>query len=91
MGDLTVTSEAGTEVGDTKISVTEALGEGNKYKYKVADAETPVEYWDKVRTWSAWDGESDITAATGKVITIVECNDEYHALKAGHATVTAKT
>lgn len=89
IGDLTVTSEAGTEIGDTKISVAEALGEGHKYKYKIADAEVDVEYWDNVQNWSLWDGESDITAASGKVITLVECTGDYHALNAGSATVVA--
>ena len=43
-----------------------------------------------VKTWTAWDGTADITAATGKTITIVECGSDYKALKAGSATVTAK-
>lgn len=90
IGDLTVTSEAGTEVGDTKISVAEALGEGHKYSYKIADAETDVEYWEYVTDWTEWDGESEITADSGDVITVVESTGDYHALSAGSATVVAK-
>ena len=87
---LTVTSVAGTATGDTKITVSPAKGEGNSYKYKVADDETAVTVGQNVKTWTAWDGSADITAATGKVITVVECNSNYAAVGAGHATVTAK-
>ena len=87
---LTVTSVAGTATGDTKITVSPAKGEGNSYKYKVADDETAVTAGQNVKTWTAWDGSADITAATGKVITVVECNSNYAAVGAGYATVTAK-
>ena len=58
--------------------------------YKVADAAVDVTYKQSVRNWTAWDGTSDITAETGKTITVVECDAEYLALKAGSNTVTAK-
>lgn len=91
LGDLTVASAAGTDSGTTKLTVTPAKGnEGNVYKYKVASSQTTVEYGQNVKNWSAWDGKSDITAATGQVITVVECDSTYKALSAGHATVTAK-
>ena len=91
LGDLTVSSAAGTDSGTTKLTVTPAKGnEGNVYKYKVASSQTTVEYGQNVKNWSAWDGKSDITAATGQVITVVECDSTYKALNAGHATVTAK-
>ena len=44
-----------------------------------------------MKTWSVWDGTADITAETGKTITVVECNAEYQAVKAGTAVVTSKT
>lgn len=91
LGDLTVASAAGTKSGDTKLTVTPDKGsEGNLYKYKLASSQTTVEYGQNVKNWSAWDGKSDITAATGQVITLVECDSTYKALSAGHATVTAK-
>ena len=51
-----------------------------------------VAYGQNVKTWSVWDGKpADITAAeTGKNITVVECNAEYQAMKAGTTVVTAK-
>lgn len=90
LGTLTVASIAGTAEGDTKITITEPKGAGNSYKYKVADAAVDVTYKQSVRNWTAWDGTSDITAETGKTITVVECDAEYLALKAGSNTVTAK-
>lgn len=90
LGTLTVNSAAGTAVGDTKVTVTPTKGDGNSYKYKIGDAAAEVTYRQSVRNWTAWGGVSDITAETGKTITIVECDAEYLALKAGSQTVTAK-
>nr|UVX42670.1 MAG: S-layer protein SbsC C-terminal domain [Bacteriophage sp.] len=91
LGTLTVNSAAGSKSGDTKVTITPAKANaGNAYKYKVASSETAVDYGQNVKNWSAWDGESDITAATGQVITVVECDSTYRALSAGHATVTVK-
>lgn len=91
LGTLTVTSAAGTATGDTRITVNPAKENANNvYKYKVASSETAVDYGQNVKNWIAWDGESDITAATGQVITVVECDSTYKALSAGHATVKAK-
>lgn len=91
LGTLTVNSAAGSKSGDTKVTIAPAKANaGNAYKYKVASSETAVDYGQNVKNWSAWDGESDITAAAGQVITVVECDSTYKALSAGHATVTAK-
>ena len=89
LDNLVVTSVAGTASGATKITVSPALTPGNSYKYKVAeDCELP-EYGANVRTYASWDGKSDIVAATGQEILIVECDANYRAVKAGIATVTA--
>lgn len=90
LGDLTVSSVAGTASGDTKITVTESKGSGNSYKYKVGDTAASVVYGQNVKNWTSWDGSADITAATGKKIVIVECDANYRAQAAGSATVTAK-
>ena len=90
IGELDVTSVAGTENGDTKITVSPDLTEGNSYRYKVGANVSIPEYGANVRMYSAWDGEADITAETGKKILIVECDASYGAVKAGIATVTAK-
>jgi hypothetical protein len=91
LGTLTVNSVAGTESGDTKITVNPAKeNAGNVYKYKVAAEAVTVGYGQNLRNWSTWDGKADITATTGQVITVVECDGTYKALNAGSASVTAK-
>ena len=90
LGTLTVTSAAGSASGATKLTVTPALTSGNTYKYKIADEDTTVEAEQNVRTWKSWDGQADIEAETGKKITVVECDKNYGAVKAGNATITAK-
>lgn len=87
---LTVSSAAGTASGTTKLTVTPAKAGGNLYKYKAAASATPVIYGQNVQTWTAWDGTADITAATGQVVTVVECGSDYKAVASGSATVTAK-
>lgn len=91
MGTLTVESAAGTASGDTAITVTETLGIGNSYVYKVASGTAPAIGFGVIPdyTWTAWDGSSDITAATDKKITICKINAEHRAIAAGSATVTA--
>lgn len=91
LGTLTVTSAAGTSSGNTKITVSPAKANaGNVYKYKVGSAAETVTYGQNVKTWTAWDGTSDITAASNQKITVVEASSDYKALKAGNATVTAE-
>ena len=91
LGTLTVNSVAGTESGDTKITVNpDKENAGNVYKYKVGASEAAVTYGQNLRNWSTWDGKSDITAANGQKITVVECDGTYKALNAGSASVTAK-
>lgn len=91
LGALTVRSVAGTSAGDTKITVTESKDSGNSYYYKVANDVTDVTLEMDVSSWTSWNGSADITAATGKVITVVEADSSHKAKKAGHATVTAKS
>lgn len=91
LGTLTVTSAAGTSSGNTKITVSPAKANaGNVYKYKVGSAAETVTYGQNVKTWTTWDGTSDITAASDQKITVVEASSDYKALKVGNATVTAK-
>lgn len=96
LGSLTVTSSAGTASGDTAITITEAKQAAtDKYVYKVDTAAVDVAYGENVKPtsggWTLWDGSADITATTGKVITVVEADSRNKAQAAGHATVTAKT
>ena len=92
LGTLTVNSVAGTTSGDTKITVNPAKENANNvYKYKVATEAVTVGYGQNLRNWSTWDGKSDITAANGQKITVVECDGTYKALNAGSTNVTARS
>ena len=92
LGTLTVNSVAGTTSGDTKITVNPTKENANNvYKYKVATEAVTVGYGQNLRNWSTWDGKSDITAANGQKITVVECDGTYKALNAGSANVTARS
>lgn len=92
LGALTVNSVAGTATGDTKITVNPAKENANNvYKYKVGASETAVTYGQNLRNWTTWDGKSDIKAANGQKITVVECDATYKALNAGSANVTARS
>ena len=92
LGTLNVTSEAGTEAGKTKISVKEQIMSMNNYwKYKDAASATAVKYGDDVKNWSKWDGESEITSTTGHHITLVECDQNYKAVRSGDVTVAVKS
>lgn len=90
---LTVSSAAGTASGDTKITVSGYTKKsGESYKYKVADTTAPSILAGQIpdSTWTAWDGDDDITAATSKKITVVVLSAFGEAKASGNATVTAK-
>lgn len=88
---ITVTSAAGTASGDTKLTVSGYTPPtGAVYVYKVGDAAEIVTVGEEVNTgWTTWDGSADITAATGKVLTLVSRDTNKKALAAGTVTVTA--
>lgn len=92
LANMTVSSSAGTASGDTAITISGYSQPSDEtYKYKVADTTAPtVKYGQKLTTgWTAWDGTSDITAATGKKITVASVDSNSRAQAAGNATVTA--
>lgn len=92
LGTLTVQSAAGTDTGTTAITVTPAKEKStNVYKYKLGASAETVTYGQNVKTWSAWDGHSDINAAAGQKITVVEADSAFKAQNAGNATVSVKT
>ena len=91
LGKLNVTSEAGSETGKTKLTVKEQLlSMKNCWKYKDAASTTTVNYGDDVKNWSKWDGESDIASTATHHITLVECDQNYKAVRSGDVIVTLK-
>lgn len=91
--DLTVVSAAGTAVGDTALTVSGyTLGASDGYVYKVADAAADIKYGEKPgSTWNTWNGTSDITATTGKEITVAVVDADGLVVAVGSDTVTAKS
>lgn len=92
LGSITVTSTAGTAVGDTNIAVSGYTpGSGESYKYKVADAAVDVTYGQKIKNgWTTIVPPADITAASDKVVTVVAVDENNGAQAVGSATVVAK-
>ena len=89
--ELTVASAAGTAVGDTALTVTGyTLKSGESWAYKVGDAAATVLPGEVVSGWTVWDGDDDITAATGKKLALVALNAAGQAIAYGSVTVTAK-
>ena len=93
LGTLTAKSVAGSESGKTKVTVEEPLcGMGNSYKIKIAQsAATDVTVGMNVKTWTPWDGESEIATTAGYHITIVECDRNYKAVKSADVTAVVNT
>lgn len=90
-----MTSVSGTDVGDTKITVSPAKSIAtNKYKYKLfATEQTTLPALDEKLTtgWTVWDGTSDITATNGYYIVMAEVDKNNGCDKVGQALVVSKT
>lgn len=93
LGELTVTSVAGTESGKTQLTVEPQLASiNNVLKYKTnASAATTVTYGMDVKTWTKWDGVSEISATSGHHITVVECDQNYKAIRSGDVVAVVKS
>lgn len=90
LGALGVTSVAGTSAGDTLVAVTGKESSGTTLGYKVSGKAIDVKSGDSKTLFTAWDGSADITAATGKIITVAEFDGNSRAIKAGSAQIVAK-
>ena len=93
LGELTVKSVAGTESGKTQLTVEPQLASINnvlKYKTNVSAA-TSVTYGMDVKTWTKWDGVSEISATSGHHITVVECDQNYKAIRSGDVVAVVKS
>lgn len=93
LGTLTVTSEEGSETGTTKITVSPQLASINGvYKYKTnASAATPVTYGMDVKTWTRWDGVSEIETTNGYHVTVVEADENFKAVRSGDVVAAVKS
>ena len=87
---ITVNSAAGSTSGKTKITTDYTLGASESFVYKVTDDPILVKKGDSTSSgWTSWDGSADITAATGKIITVAVSKSSA-VIAAGNAVVTAK-
>ena len=93
LGTLTVTSEEGSETGATKITVNPQLASINGvYKYKTdASAATAVTYGMDVKTWTRWDGVSEIETTNGYHVTVVEADENFKAVRFGDVVAKVKS
>lgn len=89
---LTVQSAAGTASGDTAVTVSGySLGSGEAFKYQIGDKPAAVALGSTPSgTWNTYTAGTDITAASGKTITVVALSAGGYVVAAGSATVTAK-
>jgi len=80
-----------TVISDTTVSakIAPAPDEGDDYVYQVGTGLTVPGRLDVCATgaWTVWDGVSNITAAAGQEVLIVEINEDYQAERAGKVTV----
>lgn len=95
LGSVTVTSTAGTAVGDSNIALSAyTLGAGEKWVYKTGASAAPaVTYGQKLGSaWTELDSGDDITPAENHTrITVAAVDANGRAQAAGSATLTVKT
>ena len=97
MGSITVTSAAGTNVGETALTTTNTLASGEKYVYKVGTSSTAPSaayHGTPDYTWTEWDGTSAINvgaSADGKKATVAVINSSGLFTKKGTVTLAVKT
>lgn len=88
LGELTVTSEAGTSAGNSKITVTPEAASENKLVYKTAASSVPAVTYNKdLSSWTELPADGEITATAGHKIAVAEVTADGKAIKAGNATI----
>lgn len=89
---LTVESAASaTAVGKTAVTVSGySLGSGESWVYTIGDAILAPERGADLSGWTAWNGTDEITATTGKEITVAAVGADDRAIACGGDTVTSK-
>lgn len=96
MGELTVTSAAGSNVGETAITKDYTLKTGEKFVYKVGTSSNApsIAYLEKADySWTEWNGSSAINvgaSANGKKATIAVVKGG-KAIMSGSCTLAVKT
>jgi len=97
LGSITVTSAAGTNVGETALTTTTTLASGQHFVYKIGTSSSApsIGYHEEADyTWTEWDGSSAINvgaSANGKKVTLAVVNAQNKALKSGNVALVVKT
>lgn len=94
LGSITVTSEAGTASGDTKITLSSySPSTGEKYVYKFGASAAPtVTYGQKLgSTWTEMTSPAQLTPGANTKITVASVDANGRAQAAGSATVVKNT
>jgi hypothetical protein len=87
LGELAVTSVAGSAFGTTKITV-KGQSENARFKIKMSPTTIALPVYDEdISDWESWDGLSEIVAEDGHQICVVEVTSENLARKAGTARI----
>ena len=90
LGSITVTSEAGTASGDTKITLSGySPASGEKYVYKFGASTAPsVSYGQKLgNTWTEMTSPAQLTPGSNGKITVASVDANGRAQAAGSADV----
>lgn len=86
LGELTIDSTPGSEIGTTHISVQGSSTDANyRYQFNVI----LPNYNENLSDWISWDGVSDIVAEDGHQICVAEITSDNLALAAGITTIVA--
>jgi len=88
---LTLTAVAGTNTGDTHITVSPAKGAGNTYKVRVGQYIALPSPADPLTDYTSWDGSADITAGSGCTVIVAEVNASGTCVEYGSVTAIPNT
>lgn len=97
LGELTVSSAAGTNVGETVLTKNYTLASGEHFVYKVgsASAAPAIAYHEEADySWAEWSGTGAINvgaSADGKKLTLAVVDNYGRAIKSGNCTLAVKT
>lgn len=90
--ELTLTSTANGNIGETVVTVSPNITKGNQYKIKsqVGNALVVPSIHTDVSDWDDWDGVSIINSTNNWTLVVAECDVSGKVVKAGNVKVSAK-
>ena len=61
------------------------------FYFSVASSATEVTYGMDVKTWTRWDGVSEIETTNGYHVTVVEADENFKAVRSGDVVAAVKS